>query len=201
MNGMMSLFFRVCVTMALLAQLTAAHAEAMYQCVDDLGHKTLSNVKLSDKSFKCVVLDLGPIMTVPKPPSQPDFPKVDDTTQKEFDNDRQRILEDELAAERQNLEQAKKELAEQERAEQESVRDDGERKNCQEVPDCLKSYKDKVAQHERNIEALENELDRFRHVPPPAGPEGRQEPVREQWLRRAASSPTLSTNGSTPASN
>jgi hypothetical protein len=39
---------------------------------------------------------------------------VDDQTQKSRDGDRRRILENELAAEQKNAEQAKKELAEQE---------------------------------------------------------------------------------------
>jgi hypothetical protein len=161
---MMSLFFRCCLTAALLAQLAAANAEVMYQCVDDLGRKTFSNVKLPDKDFKCVTLDIGPATAVPtvpavpvsrpaaKSPSPPGFPKVEGTAQKERDNDRQRILEDELAVERRNLEQAKKELAAQE-----SIRSSNER-NYERTLD----YKNKVAQHERNVEALENELDRLR---------------------------------------
>jgi hypothetical protein len=164
MNGMMNLFFRFCVAAALLAQMVAAHAEVMYQCVDDLGRKTFSNVKLPDKDFKCVTLDLGPATSVPavpvsRPaakPSPPGFPKVEQTAQKERDNDRRRILEDELAAEQQNLEQARKELAEQE-----SIRNGNER-NYQMVLDRLEPYKNKVALHERNIEAIEKELGSLR---------------------------------------
>jgi hypothetical protein len=162
---MMSLFFRFCVAAALLAKLAGAHAEVMYQCVDDLGRKTFSNVKLPNKDFKCVTLDLGPATTVPtvpvsrpaaRPPSPPGFPKVEDTTQKERDNDRRRILEAELAAEQQNLEQAQKDLAEQE-----GIRDGNER-NYQKVFDRLEPYKNKAALHERNIEAIENELGKLR---------------------------------------
>ena len=82
------------------------------------------------------------------------FPKVDKTTQKELDDDRRRILEDELAAERRNLEQAGKELAEQE----EAIRNGGGHKDSR----GLEPYKNKVALHERNIEALEKELDNLR---------------------------------------
>jgi hypothetical protein len=162
---MMSLFFRFCVVAALFAKLaTAAQAEVMYQCIDDLGRKTFSNVKLPDRGFKCVVLDLGPATSVPATPvsrpaarpSPPGFPKVGDTTQKERDNDRRRILEDELAAEQQNLDQARKELAEQE-----SIRNGNER-NYQRVLDRLEPYKNKVSLHERNIEAIESELGKLR---------------------------------------
>lgn len=146
---------------ALLVKLAAAHAEVMYQCVDDLGRKTFSNVKLPDKHFKCVVLDLGPATSVPavpvsRPASPPGFPKVNEKIQKELDNDRRRILEDELSAEQQNLEQAKKELAEQE-----GIRNGNER-NYQRVLDRLEPYKNKVALHERNIEAIEKELGNLR---------------------------------------
>jgi hypothetical protein len=166
MKGMMRLFFRFCVTAALLVRLTAAYAEVMYQCVDDLGRKTFSNVKLPNKGFNCVALDLGPAAPVPasrpaaRPiarPSPPGFPKVDDTTQTKRDDDRRRILEDELESEQKNLEQAKKELAEQE-----GMRIGNEVRNHQSYNDRLEPYKDKMAQHERNIEAIENELGKLR---------------------------------------
>jgi hypothetical protein len=155
---MMSLFFRCCLAAALLVKLAAAHGEIMYQCVDDLGRKTFSNVKLPGKDFKCVTLDLGPATSVPavKPPSPPDLPKVSKSDQKARDDDRRRILEDELTAEQQNLAQARKELAEQE-----NVRSGNER-NYQAVLDRLEPYKSKVALHERNIEAIQNELGRLR---------------------------------------
>ncbi|MDR0439660.1 MAG: DUF4124 domain-containing protein [Candidatus Accumulibacter sp.] len=162
---MMSLFFRFCLAAALLAKLAGAHAEVMYQCVDDLGRKTFSNVKLPDKEYKCVTMDLGPAMSVPavpvsrpaaKAPSPPGFPKVGETAQRERDNDRRRILEDELAAEQRNLEQANNELAEQE-----NLRTGNER-NYQRALDRIEPYKNKVELHERNIEAIQNELDKLR---------------------------------------
>ena len=55
-----------------------------------------------------------------------------------------------------NLEQAKKDLAEQE-----ATRSGGER-NYQKVLDRLQPLKDKVALHERNIEAVQKELSRLR---------------------------------------
>ncbi|MDR3221223.1 MAG: DUF4124 domain-containing protein [Candidatus Accumulibacter sp.] len=158
------LFSRYCIAAVALAMVATARAEVMYQCVDELGQKTFSNVKLSDKGIKCTTLDLGPVTSVPPPParspgraaSPADFPKVGDTAQKERDNDRRRILESELLAERQNLEQAKKDLAAQE-----AVRL-GEEKNYQRVLDRLEPYKNKVALHERNIVAIENELAKLR---------------------------------------
>jgi hypothetical protein len=47
-------------------------------------------------------------------PSPAGFPRVQEDTQKARDTDRRHILEQELAGEQRNLEQARKELAEQE---------------------------------------------------------------------------------------
>jgi len=156
--------YRLCLSAALLSMAAGARADVMYQCVDEQGHKTFSNVKLSAKGVKCTSMDLGPATSVPPPPksgapkaaSPGDFPKVGENTQKERDTDRRRILEGELAAEQKNLEQAKKELAEQE-----AVRS-GDERNYQKVLDRLEPYKNKVALHERNIEAIQKELAKLR---------------------------------------
>lgn len=154
-------FFRLCVPLALLS-IMAAHADVMYQCVDEQGHKTFSNVKLTAPGSRCTAMDLGPATTVPPPPkpaaapSPGGFPKVGENAQKERDSDRRRILESELAAEQKNLEQAKKDLAEQE-----AIRT-GDERNYQRVLDRLEPYKNKVALHERNIEAIQKELAKLR---------------------------------------
>ena len=76
--------------------------------------------------------------------------------EKARDTDRRRILETELAAEQQSLLLAKKELAAQE-----AVRS-GDERNYQRVLDRLEPFKNKVALHERNIEAIQRELDKLR---------------------------------------
>ena len=89
-------------------------------------------------------------------PTPASFPKVEENAQKARDNDRRRILESELEAEQKNLAQAKKELADQE-----AVRS-GDERNYQKVLDRLQPFKDKVALHERNIEAVQKEISRLR---------------------------------------
>ncbi len=157
------MFFRFCLTAALLVTVsTVARGDVMYQCVDEDGHKTFSNIRPSAKGVKCTAMDLGPSTSVPAPkpaaktPSPANFPKVGENAQKERDNDRRRILESELAAEQKNLEQAKKDLAEQE-----SIRS-GDERNYQRVLDRLEPFKNKVALHERNIEAIQKELAKLR---------------------------------------
>ena len=157
------MFFRICLTAALFVTVaTVARADVMYQCVDEDGHKTFSNIRPSGKGVRCTAMDLGPATSVPTPkpavkaPSPANFPKVGENAQKERDNDRRRILESELAAEQKNLEQAKRDLAEQE-----AIRS-GDERNYQRVLDRLEPFKNKVALHERNIEAIQKELAKVR---------------------------------------
>ncbi len=141
------------------------HAQTIYKCVDANGGTLISNTKM-DKNCRAIVS--GPDSSLPPPkgkvgasgaaanPSPAGFPKVQEDAQKARDNDRKRILEQELANEQRSLEQAKKELAEQE-----AVRM-GDERNYQKVLDRLQPYKDRVAQHERNIQAINKELGALR---------------------------------------
>ena len=134
----------------------------IYKCVSADGQVTYSNIQ--DKNCKRLSLDPMP-PTAPssaaarpaaKTPTPATFPKVEENAQKARDNDRRRILESELEAEQKNLEQAKKDLAEQE------AQRSGNERNYQKVLDRLQPFKDKVAMHERNIEAVQKELSRLR---------------------------------------
>lgn len=89
-------------------------------------------------------------------PSPAGFPRIQEDTQKARDTDRRRILEQELAGELRNLDQARKDLKEQE-----SIRG-GDDKNALKVQDRLVPYKERVAQHERNIQAVQKELGNLR---------------------------------------
>ena len=157
------ILFRSGLALAVLATLATARAQGMFQCVDEDGRKTFSNVKLADKAIKCTAMYLTPVTSVPpapvtKPPAArpAGFPKVEENAQKARDNDRRRILENELEAERGNLDQARKELTEQE-----GIRN-GNEQNYQKVLDRLEPYKNRAALHERNIEAIEKELAKLR---------------------------------------
>lgn len=134
-----------------LALLGSAPAWAeIYKYVDKDGHVTYSNVPI--KGAKKINLD--PLNTVPatraKAPSN--FPSVDAETQRKRDDTRRKILDDELAAERKQLEEARKALAEQE-----GQRLGGER-NYQKYLDRVQPYKDTVTLHEKNVEALQKEI-------------------------------------------
>ena len=92
------------------------------------------------QKFKQLGIDLGDITN----PTPAGFPRVQEDAQKARDGDRRHILEQELAAEQRNLEQARKELAGQQSAGVSAER--------------LTPYRDRVGQHERNIQAIQKEL-------------------------------------------
>lgn len=146
-------------------------ADVMYQCIDENGHKSFSNIKTSDKSARCTAMDLGPAEPTPaqgstkaatKNPTPATFPKVDDNAQRSRDNDRRRILEGELESEQKSLEQAKKDLAQQEANPQPEERIKGGGINGAKVEERLQPFKNKVALHERNIEAIQKEIAKLR---------------------------------------
>ncbi len=136
----------------------AAYAD-IWEC-DEHGVKRFTNIKAEAKG--CKLLVVAPPNTVALPKSQPksaaqgktpeNFPKVDSDTQKQRDNDRRRILDQELANEQKLLDQARKDLADQE-----SQRLGSER-NYQRVLERLEPFKKKVKLHEDNIANLRREL-------------------------------------------
>ena len=89
-------------------------------------------------------------------PPERNFPSVDRDTQRERDAERRRILEQELAAEQRRLVQARQELQEQE-----SVRT-GEERNYQRFLDRVQPYQEAVETHERNVQALQREINNLR---------------------------------------
>lgn len=140
-----------------------AHAD-VYKCIDADGHITYTNARSAAKS--CKVLSQDKLSTVPggrvSTPSPANFPKVDGDTQKARDNDRRKILDQELANEQKNLEQARKDLFEQEGIVHPHERIAGGGINAAKVQERLQGYKDKLTLHERNIEALKREIGNLR---------------------------------------
>lgn len=161
---------RLCFLAALLAALPV-QADVMYQCIDESGHKSFSNVKSTTKGTRCTAMDLGPVSSVPPPPkpaakaaTPAGFPKVDNDTQKARDTDRRRILEGELASEQKALDEARRALAEQEETILPNERmqtKTGGGINGGKVEERVAPYRDKVALHERNVEAIKKELARL----------------------------------------
>lgn len=158
----------LCIAFALLSLLAVpAQAQDIYKCDLD-GRITYSNVP----SKNCRKIMLDPVNLAPankaapkastSTPTPGSFPKVDDQTQKSRDTDRRRILESELTAEQANADQAKKELAEQEATVLPNERMQGGAVSGGKVQERLQPYKDKVALHQRNVEAIRKEISNLR---------------------------------------
>jgi Domain of unknown function (DUF4124) len=140
--------------LSLLCLAGPALADTLYKCTDAEGRTTYTNSKGSAKNCAVISRDKS-VSTFSAPRAQPnaptpgDFPKVAAGEQKARDGDRRAILEQELASEQKNLDEAKKTLAQQEAA-----APAGQARS----PDRFKPYQDTVQLHERNIEALKKEM-------------------------------------------
>jgi hypothetical protein len=138
--------------------LIAGVAQAdIYKLVDENGRVTYSNVPMA--GAKVIIME--PIQTVPaakvKEPAASsatpaNFPKVDGATQRNRDQSRKKILDDELAAEEKLLGDAKKALAEGEAERR------GDERNYAKYQERVQKLKDTVSQHEKNIAALRKEI-------------------------------------------
>jgi hypothetical protein len=142
--------------------LPAVAGADIFECMEPSGNKLFTSDPKEAKAKGCKPMNLGPANTIstskPQPsksastPTPKEFPKVDKDTQKQRDNDRRKLLEQELANEEKLLAQAKKELAEQEAMRL------GSEFNYQRVLNRLEPFKKKVTLHENNVANLKREL-------------------------------------------
>jgi len=154
---------RVVLLLAVLVS-GVAHGE-IYKCVDD-GRVTYSNVQ----SKGCSRLNVGPPNTTPavksparSTPTPGDFPKIDSGTQRVRDDERRRILDQELASEEKALAASRQALADEEAAITKQRNISGF--TAVPIPDAnkrLQPHRDRIALHERNIEALRRETGQLR---------------------------------------
>jgi hypothetical protein len=137
-----------------------ACADTLYKCTDDSGQVLYTNQKNTGRNCSVLAQDQAvssvPPTRAPRSANPADFPRVEGEVQRSRDGERRKILENELVTERDQLEKARKDLAEQE-----SIRS-GDEKNYARVLERLQPYKDSVALHERNIDALNRELDNLK---------------------------------------
>ena len=134
----------------------SALAQTIYKCTDASGGTIISNSRVEKN---CKAISTGPENAMPAPPrakssgaagnpSPATFPRVQEDAQKARDGDRRHILEQELSGEQRNIEQARKDLSDQQAAGASG--------------DRIAPYRDRVGQHERNIQAIQKELGNLR---------------------------------------
>lgn len=164
---LISFIITICATNA-----SVVHAE-IYKQVDAEGRVTYSNVKIKGAKK----LDLEPadtnFGTIPngtkkqipsnKSATPSNFPNVDASTQKQRDGGRKEILQNELAAEKAALENAKKAYAEGESSPEvyQKRNANGTASTYRNVPkfqEKMQNLQADVDVHQRNIELLEQEI-------------------------------------------
>jgi hypothetical protein len=145
----------------------AAQAE-IYKSVDADGHVTYSSTPM--KGGKRVILDPSTTSTYSAPVSRQrgeessrNFPRVDGATQKNRDDARRRILEEELTTEQKLLAEARKNLKEGEANPEVFRTPDGKTfRNVAKYQEKIKELTDQVEVHQKNVEALNTELSKLK---------------------------------------
>jgi hypothetical protein len=139
-----------------------AQAE-IYKAVDADGHVTYSSTPI--KGGKKLNLEPLPTMLPPgkATSSSEDFPKVDSATQKNRDDTRYMILQNELTNEEKLLAEAKQNLAEAEANPEVFRGQDGKTyRNVAKYQEKIKPLTEQVDLHQKNIEALKTELSKLK---------------------------------------
>lgn len=131
---------------------SAAQASTLYKCTDDSGHTTYATSKAGLRNCTIISEDRSPPAKPRISPASngtaPDFPKVSKDQQRTRDSDRRYLLEQELQSEQKNLDEAKKSLADMDPAKAPAT--------------GFQALRDRVAMHERNLDALRREMSTLR---------------------------------------
>ena len=149
---------------ALCAWTMLAQAE-IYKAVDENGHVTYSSAPI--KGGKKIILEPLPTMAPPprsRPTASPsDFPRVNGETQKNRDDTRRKILQDELNTEEELLGKARFALKEGEQTPEVYQGKDGKTyRNVAKYDEKIKILNEQIELHQKNIEALKAELSKLK---------------------------------------
>jgi hypothetical protein len=135
-----------------------AHAE-IYKYVDENGQVTFTDVYRKGAKRIDVPGAPAPLQAAPKAsrrasysPSPADFPRIDAGTQKRRDDIRRQVLEDEIAAERRNADEARRQLTLGQRLLP------GERATDATYANRVGKLRAAVEQHEQNVASIQREL-------------------------------------------
>lgn len=127
-------------------------ASEIYVCTDEYGVKTYGNI---GNNKGCRRADLPAITTFPAPnvkKAPKDFPKVDDSAQRQRDADRKQILNDELKAEQKKLADLNAEFKEGQPDR------NGNERNFAKYQERAETLKEDIARSKKNIDAIQREI-------------------------------------------
>lgn len=136
---------------------TAVQAQTndIYQCTDENGKIEFRN---TGNTKGCKKMSIDPVV-VPKItgnaiPTPQNFPKVDGATQKTRDNDKKRILQEELKVQEAKLADLKRNYNNGEPERQ------GNERNFQKYQDRVQKMKEDIARTESDIQSIKSEIDK-----------------------------------------
>lgn len=154
-------------TVAVAAQ-AAATAGPIFRCETPAGVIEYSNAAPGgDAARRCQQVELPTITTIPAPaPRSPatngrigdskpasSFPQISTATQKSRDNDRSRILHDELRREQDRLSSLRGQFNDGQPERH------GDERNYQKYLDRVEQMRTDIARHESNVDALRREIE------------------------------------------
>jgi len=147
-------FFAMMCALPLLAQAD------IYKAIDKDGHVTYSSTPIPGS--KKIVLEPLPTMVPPaNAHSQGEFPRVEAAKQKERDETRRKILQDELNAEEKLLAESQQSL--NEASPEVYMGQDGKTyRNVAKYEEKIKPLQEQIELHQKNIEALKSELSKLK---------------------------------------
>jgi len=151
--------------LAVLCTCTVPAQAEIYKAVDANGHVTYSSTPI--KGGKKIILEPLPTMLPPgrarSAAASEDFPRVDGETQKNRDDTRYMILQNELSAEERLLEEARQNLQASEQNPEVFKGKDGKTyRNTDKYEEKIKPLADQVERHQRNVDALKTELSKLK---------------------------------------
>jgi hypothetical protein len=156
----MKISLMFCLCLAGVWLVAPVWGQQVYRCVnaevDD--HVTITNVVSKQDSKHCALIEMPPDTVVPASARKATtskrvsgaasvgFPVVSDSERQEREKARRVILEQELSSELQSLSQAQKDLLAAQKIQNANT----------------KPYEEKVTQHQRNVNALNKEIDNLK---------------------------------------
>jgi hypothetical protein len=146
----------ILVGFGVLAGAAQAQVTEIYRCVDAKGKSLYTSDKRDTAGRKCELVSRE-VNVVPAQKARPSaFPRESASDRANAANRQRSALEQEMKTEEALLAKAKESLAAQE-----AVRN-GDERNYARVLERLKPFQDDVALHQKNVDALRNELSRLR---------------------------------------